>query len=754
MPSRRPLLSLSALALLLFVSEGASAQQSAQAAPERANASRSLQLDPAAGPIRVDAELDDEGWVDAERVEEFVEFVPREGAEPPVRTEVMLTYDDENLYVAFIGSDPNPDAIRATLQPRDRLWNDDWVGVLLDPYGDASLGYYFLSNAIGVQADMQMTTGQEDASIDFVYETAGRITDTGFVVEMAIPFRSLRVPDREVQDWGVMLVRTYPRSSRHYLTWPSRSRNNACQICQLASLRGIQNVRTGGKLEALPSLVVSRAGQLTAQSDPESFESGDIEAQPSLGLKYMIQPEWTVEGTFNPDFSQVESDAAQIDVNSTFALFYPERRPFFQEGMNLYQTPFSVFYSRSINAPQVAAKLTGRAGRTSIGYIGARDEHTPFVIPFEERTGIVAGGESFTNVLRVQQNLGGSHIGALVADRRMDGGGSGTTASADALYRFNEVYNMSGHLVLSHTQEPDDPALSAQLPDLTFGEDDEYTAAFDGESFSGLAGFVRFARDARTWSWNALYLDASPTYRSDAGFQTQNDVRRLTVWTGVTLYPNRPLLERVTASLFGGGFWNHDGVRKQAVIEPGINVTLPRQTQLGINTRFHSEFFRGIEMTGLRDFTFYLNSNFSDALRFGANLGAGRRIARTLAVPEVGTGADASIFATLTPIQQFVIEPSISYERLRLDDGEEVFAGYIARARLNYQFTRELQLRAVVQYNDFRGRLDVEPLLMYQINPFSIFYVGSTYGSSEFDGRGFVGTDRQYFAKFQYLLRK
>ena len=714
---------------------------------------RAVQIRPARGPIEIDGHLDDAGWQGAARITDFVERTPREGAEPPVATEVLLTYDESTLYVAFIARDPDPGAIRAALQPRDQLWSDDWVGILLDPHGDASVGYYLLSNPIGVQGDLQLTTRSEDSSIDFVYQTAGRITDEGFIVEMAIPFRSLRVPDRAEHDWRIMLVRTWPRSNRHYITWPAWSRNNACQLCEMGSLEGLQGIRSGGNLEVLPSLTASRGGGLDDATDPDSFRSGAVRAQPSLGLKYTLERGWTAEATVNPDFSQVESDAAQIDVNTTFALFFPERRPFFQEGMDLYQTPINTFYSRSINAPRGAAKLTGREGRTSIGWIGAWDEHTPLLLPFSERTAVVQAGESFTNVLRVQHNMGASHLGGLVTDRRLDGGGSGTTAGIDGQFRFGEMYNLMAHLVVSHTREPDDPGLSAGLPDVTFG-DDEYTAAFDGESFTGHAAFLRFARDARTWSWNVLYLEASPTYRADSGFQTRNDFRRATGWTGVTFFPNRYGVERVSASLFGGSYWNFDGVRTLDTVEPQVSVALPGQTQVGGAVAFRTEVFRDVRLTGVRDQTVWLNTAFTSWLQGAASFGTGRRVARTLQVPEVGSGRNAMVSATVKPWQRLTVQPSLSWQRLELDDGTELFSGYIARTRASFQYNRELNLRMVLQYNDFSGRLDLEPLVVYQINPFTIFYVGSTHGSSRFDDRGFVETDRQYFAKFQYLFRR
>lgn len=758
MPSMSRLCSVLAPALALALPSGSLPAQQVAAAEARPTATaelRSLSIQRATGPIQVDARLEDAGWTGVARTSGFVEMSPREGAAPPVETEVMLTYDDKNLYVAVVARDPDPGAIRATLQPRDRLWSDDWVGVLLEPFGGSSLGYYFVVNPIGVQGDLQMNPQGEDSSIDFIYTSEGRITAEGYIVEMAIPFSSLRFPDRPVQEWGIMLVRTLPRSSRHYITWPAMSRNNPCQLCQLAKLQGIEGVRPGGTLDLLPAVVASQSGRLRDSKDPDSFENGSVTPDASLGLRYAFQSGWTAEATLNPDFSQVESDAAQVDVNTTFALFYPERRPFFQEGMDLYETPMNVFYSRSINDPQVASKLTGRQGRTSFGWVGARDEHTPFLVPFEERTAVLEGGRSFTNVFRVRHNVGGnSYVGGLLTDRRLDGDGSGTTASVDGLFRFREVYSVSAHLVGSYTREPNDSALSVRLPTLGFGAgEDRHTAAFDGESYAGRASFLRVARDARTWSWNALYMDLSPTYRADTGFQTRNDLRRASVWTGLTLFPNRYGVERISPALFGGSIWNFRGDGKEMWISPGLSLTLPRQTNIGLNANFSEETFRGVELTGMRRYSVSVSSNFSDPLRAGFSIGTGESVARTLSAPEVGKGTDARIWATIKPMARVVVEPSLTYAELNRLGGEEIYSGYIARTRVNFQYNRELQLRVVAQYNDFRERFDLEPLVVYQLNPFSLFYVGSTYGSSQFDGVGMVGTDRQYFAKVQYLFR-
>ncbi len=344
-----------------------------------------VNAEPASGEITLDGELDEPAWKHAIVVTRFSELWPGDRTEPPIDMEARLTYDDKNLYVAFKVYD-DPSRIRRTLADRDNIWQDDYVAILIDTYGDNSWAYFLASNALGVQGDSRIVNGgDEDESFNIVYDTEAKITDFGYQVEMSIPFRSLRFPDGERRSWNVNFWVTHPRDSRRQYTWAAIDRNNSCMLCQSGQISGFENISPGKNFEFLPALVGGQSAALLDGDNPNSgFEASAINVEPSLGIKYAFNSNLIADATLNPDFSQVEADVAQIDVNEPFALFFPERRPFFQEGSDLYETPIQVVYTRSINAPAVAGKLTGRFGRTGAGYLGAEDSDSPIVLPFEE----------------------------------------------------------------------------------------------------------------------------------------------------------------------------------------------------------------------------------------------------------------------------------------------------------------------------------------------------------------------------------
>jgi hypothetical protein len=719
-------------------------------------ADRSLHLDvPAArGPIAIDGVLDADEWRGALRLDGFSELMPREGATPPVRTEVFLAYDERHLYVAFRAFD-DPARIRATLRERDQVFDEDFVVVLIDPHGESNWAYGIGANPLGVQLDLRHEGNNGDPSLDVLYASAGRITDEGYEVEMAIPFSSLRLPNGAEQTWRINFKRQHPRENRSVYTWAPITMSNPCSLCQYGTLSGLDAIRTGGGLEILPSVVASQAGRLATTGDLGSgFENASPTAAFGLGLTYELGAGWKAEGTFNPDFSQIEADAAQIDVNSTLAIQYPERRPFFMEGADLLQTPLPVVYSRSINAPLWAGKVTGRVGSTDISVLSARDQQTPLILPLEDRTVVREAGSSTSNIVRVRHNLSsGSFIGALFSDRRFDNGGHGANVGVDGALRFRELYRLTFQAVGSHTQEADDPGL--EIPgSLRFGSDDRFTVAMDGERFGGFATRTQLTRNDQRSMIVGTYRTASPTYRADNGFQRQNDLQEASLQAMRIIQPEAGWIARFQPGVLAQGRWTHAGEGRVARIAPYFWAELTGQTQVEVNANYRNETFRGHDFEGLRGARLHFNSNFSDRVAIGGMLGHEEEIARFLSTPVRGTESAGSLWTILRPNTRLNVQPRVDFARMVDADGEELYSGYIARTRFSYQFSRELSARVTAQYNDFNGRVDVDPLVTYRLNPYTLFYLGSTHQVHWNDDElGAVQTGRQFFLKMQYLFR-
>lgn len=706
--------------------------------------------------IVIDGTLDDEGWCEATRVTGFTEVQPRDQKRPPVRTEVLVAYDDSHFYLAFLAHDDRPSAIRASLRNRDDIWSDDFVGIILDPYGDAAQAYEIFANPLGVQGDLLMTSGsEEDPGFDLVYESAGQITEDGYQVEMAIPLSSLRFPDRAVQQWRATFIRTRPRSSREQYSWAAVDRDDPCLMCQMGTLAGIEDVRPGTNLDILPAVVGSQAGSLADAEAPSSgFENGRVQAEPSLNLRYNFTPSMSAEATVNPDFSQVESDAAQIDVNTTFALSFPERRPFFQEGSDLFDTWMDVVYTRSINKPLVATKLTGRAGRTSVAYLGAMDEDTPLLLPFKERSAVAEAGRSFSNILRARRTFGeNSFVGATLTDRRLFDGGYGALGSLDMKWQFLRNYRLEAQLALNNTQEPKELAVHEDNDEATFG-DGAYTAALDGERFTGNGVFLSVDRNARHWNFDLAYEGYSPTFRTDNGFVTGNDFRRLRMRQGVMFYPEQGIVERIQPAVLARTEYDFGGAKQEDYVQAQMFTRFKGQTQVFTSYSMERERFLGTMFERMPGWNVEVNSQFSDVLSGGVQVGGGQSIYRS-DEPEKGRQRNVSAWATIKPIQRIVMQPSFEYSELRaLETDESFFRGYILRTKLSVQFTRELSVRLVTQYNDFSASFDLEPLVQYQVNPFTVFYVGSTHDYNRFEAPyGWTPSQRQFFFKLQYLFR-
>jgi hypothetical protein len=712
-------------------------------------------------PPRIDGSLDDPCWENAARLSNFCEISPGDNIEPPVRTEAFFGYDSENFYFGFICHDESPERIRASMTDRDEIFQDDFAGIMLDTFKDQKLAYEIFVNPYGIQGDLRRNYNNEDETFDMIWQSDGRINGEGWTAEAAIPFRSLRFPDTHEQEWLVHVLRIRPRDSREQHSWAPISRDESCLFCQAGTLRGMEGVNRGKNLEILPYAIANQSGGLNDEEDPRlGFSDKDMGGEAGVGVKYGITSNLTLDFTYNPDFSQVESDVAQIDVNTTFALFFPEKRPFFLEGRDIFQTE-NLIYTRSINDPTAAAKVTGKVGKYTLGYILARDDASPFIVPFEDNSELALGGESVSNILRVKRDLlSDSYVGLIATDRRLSDG-SNSLLVLDGDVRFLENYRVSGQFGYTHTEEPDDPELSSDFADTTFGEKN-HTSVFDGESFVGRGHRLNFSRSARHWNFNLWYNDLSPTFRADNGFITGNNNTETGLWTGVTFQPNNRVFETIQPQLNWGYEQNHDHVFKDTWTSPSIYVRFKKQTGIWMGYLWSRERFKGTLVEGIRRFEGDISTDATEMLSGGAYWRFGRSVARGEDPPILGHERVYEAWGTFKPTSRLNLNFNYTHARMKeTASGPELYSGYVARNRLTYQFSKRLFLRLVTQYNDFSRRFEVDPLISYKINPFTVFYLGSTHDFRDFSKdedlegavQGFKKTDRQFFAKIQYLFR-
>ena len=715
-----------------------------------------LEISPAAGEIKIDGQLQDPGWSGAAVAENFAEHNPGDQTQPDVDTRVLITYDDANLYVAWICYD-NPREVRASFCERDDIFSDDYVILCLDTYGEATLAYELASNPYGIPGDLLFSSAQgEDITYDMIFDTAGRITDFGWVVEMAIPYTRLRFPGTHEQAWRVDFWRNRPREVRYQYSWAAYDRDEDCWPCQWGTVTGIRGIKPGTGLDVLPAVVGYQAGVMDSDGD---FANGVAKGDVSLGVAYDFSSELTAEATVNPDFSQVEADAAQIDVNTTFALFYPERRPFFQEGSDLFNTYFDAVYTRSVNDPMVAGKVTWRRGSNSAAFLSARDDHSVIILPFEEGSAFVANGESYSNILRARHDLGEqSHLGLIATDRRFRGGGSGSLAGVDGRIRFSASNAFRFQVMATRTQE----VFNLALTDSAFNEtrfDGVHTNGLDGETFWGHGLYARINRSTANYWFGGDYRERSPTFRADNGFEPQNNHRIGTAnMGGVLRFEDSTVLENINGSMEGGRKWNFSGVRKDQWVNANLQIRL-RAAQTGSHSRYmHSnELFGGVYFPNIWLAHTCFSTQPSAALRFGGYSNYGDRIARWQLV--MGRETTRGLWADVRPIDRLLVH--LSYDNAFSNDLETdaaLFSQSIFRTRMSLQVSRRLSGRLVLQHNDRYECWDVDPLITYRINSLSVFYIGSTQRYEDLNpidnGRaGWTLTARQYFLKFQYLIR-
>ena len=711
-----------------------------------------LKISPAGSPVRVDGVLDEEAWRRATAIPLAHEWFPGDGP-APVETTALLTYDAENLYVAFRAADPEPARIRARFADRDTPTDDDTVGFLIDPFHDGRRAFQFRINPLGVQMDAVSSDieGSEDFSWDAIWESAGQVTAEGYVVEVALPFRQLRFPATgDVQTWGFMATRDWPRSLRHRMRSIVTDQDRNCTVCQLQDLTGFEGMATGRNLEVAPTLT----GNLSEvrQGFPDGrFESSGQDLDPGVSARWGVTPNVALNLTLNPDFSQVEADAAQLEVNTRFALFFPEKRPFFLEGADFFETRFPLVFTRTVADPVAGLKLTGKQGSHAFGAILARDRINNLILPGSQESSLASIDQDVTSgVLRYRRDLAkGSTLGLLWTGREGEGYRN-HVAGVDGIYRFTGSDVVRYQLAGSTTRYPEGFAREAGEP----------AGSFDGHALT-----VAYHHGDHDRTGNVTYRELAPRFRADSGF-----VDRVGVRAGSADFERRlwgkpgDWFSVLFVSLSVDGTREYDGAFNEWGSDMVAGFQGPRQSEVTLALAPNQEHFQGIT---------YHNTRYSLSGSFQPTGGS------TLSM-QVRWGEDIDVsnnrkgeFVTLAPGLDLRLgrRCQVGLDWIHQDfevRGDRLFTVDLAQTRMFYHFNRRSFLRAILQY-EWLGRnpdlygdpesvkretkdLLTQLLFSYRLNAQTVFLLGYSDHQAGVDRVDLTQTDRTVFLKIGYAL--
>ncbi|HET6528349.1 MAG TPA: sugar-binding protein [Balneolaceae bacterium] len=695
-------------------------------------------------------------WLKAPSVPIRYELQPNDESLARVKTEVKVLYSDDYLYIGFIAHDPQPTEIRAHISDRDNAFNDDYVGIILDTFQSNRHAYELFVNPLGIQMDGMRTGNNEDMNFDLLWYSEGAVSDSGYTAVMKIPFKSLNFPDQKIQDWTVQFIRNYPRNSRHIFAWTNMDRDNPCLICQSGEMVNIRGIKSTNTVELLPYAMSYQSSSINNADDPSSgLNHGPLKARVGGSISYSPSSTMSLNAVFNPDFSQVESDAAQIGVNETFALFYSEKRPFFMKGATLFNTEENLFYSRMINRPLAAGKFTQKTGDYTLAFLTAYDRNAPFIIPGLYGSSLIKSDiNAYSNVLRGKYNVGSqSFIGGLITTRNQNEAFN-YVGSIDWNFKLADHYYFGGQAGFSTTKELENLALFNDQ--RTFGNSD-FDAAFNGEQYNGTLVTAELSREAEYYNFEFGYTSFSPTFQTQSGFINNVDQRQFEWSQSISYYPSTQWLSNGSFSVSGNWIYDFSGRFMERFMFLRLSNDLAGQTHVSISyLPLNDERFRGGYFTHMNRIMFDVNSKALDALTVDVHYETGRYVYRT-ANPVMGHGYSYSISATVQPTSQFEFSLDYNYATLSsLDDLQTFYGGDIIRLNSQFNFSRKLFARFIAQYDSFSDQLQLYPLLYYKLNPFTKFYIGMTdnlnrYNSPVYDG--FKEVQRQFFVKFQYLIR-
>lgn len=693
------------------------------------------------------------------RITGFTQREPNDGAPARLETTVYLSYDETNLYAVFLCREDRR-ILRAHVGRREEIADDDRVSITLDTFHDGRRAFAFYVNPLGIQREGVITEGQDDDfSFDTVWHSEGRVTPDGFAVLMAIPFRSLRFRPSTDATWGIALGR-YSPATREFSTWPHLSEKVEAYVAQFATLEAMPESHPGRNMQFIPYVSFAAQRFLRTPEDAAPSIVRENDWRGGLDAKLVVHDALTFDFTANPDFSQVESDEPQVTVNQRYEVFFPEKRPFFTEGVGFFQTPENLFFSRRIADPQFGLRMTGKVGSWALGAL-ASDDRAPGRLAAPSDRG--AGDRAGVGIVRVQREIGSqSAVGALFS-RRQFAGSSNDVLSFDARVKLNANWVFTGQAVHSWSRD------------------------FAGDRLGGSDYFAEIRHTGLHFSYATGYLGRSPGFRADLGFIPRLDMRQLKNEASYQWRPESGALVSFGPALNARVLWDHRNQLQEWVVDAPFTFTFKGPTSFTIG---HLQEFETFETIGFHEkatyFTFstqrlrWLGIDASYARGTNINFFPGEGLRPFLAHSD-----DASAGLTFRPSSRLRVDETYLWSRLatmarpsdpNLPPSQVIFNDHLFRTKVNYQFTRALSLRAIVDYNatlpdlslvnlERSKRLTGDVLLTYLLHPGTAVYVGYTdrrenlaFDSSDPTGlrrTGFPGfpTGRQFFVKVSYLFR-
>jgi hypothetical protein len=704
------------------------------------------------------------------KVESFIQRNPKDGAPSSQRTEVYLGYDDKNFYSIFICFDEEPDNVRARMVRREDISGDDAVELMLDTFNDQRRAYAFRTNPFGIQLDALFTEGaaDEDAerpgfdpSYDTLWHSQGELTDRGYVVWMAIPFKSLRFPSTPEQSWGLQLNRDIPRLNEE-TSWPHYSIRIEGRLNQMATLNGLQKLSPGRNIQLIPygSFRTFRALDTRDPANPgfQEDKEGDFGFDAKIGLKDSM----VVDVAVNPDFNQVESDEPQVTVTERFEVFFPEKRPFFIENANYFQTPLNLVFTRRIADPQFGVRATGKLGPYALGAFVIDDESPGESVP---PTDPLSGERALFGIFRVNRDIfEQSTLGFLYTDREFQNSYN-RVGGFDGRFKLNPNWVAGFQAVTSWTQFP------------------------DGSRLAGPAYNATLNRSGRSLVYDFAYTSFSPGFHTDSGFVERTDIHEFNQSVEYRFRPEGDYLISWGPKYGFDAVLDHDGLRLDLAQDISISWELIGETELGIGYNWDRERLRPKDfevLTENRDFSrnkkgFFFTTSYFDWITFAGEHQWGTII--NFDPPEgqepfLSNTTESEFSLTLRPRTNLRIDNT--YLLTRLSDrftSDNILTNHIIRSKWNYQFNRELSLRVILQYDsvltnpDFSAEettksINADFLITYLVNPWTALYIGFNTNGQNIDvvptdpgaeiihpRRRFINDAHQFFIKFSYLFR-